>query len=228
MPCEANCHLTVTCLRIFTHSHALMLNSPDAHNQTMYIEAVNEIQSKIKKWAGSLVCLILHNYACRASGRHVHIYAFNVHPEQLQSAHDLLDKAEGRRAMRLVGILIRPNFWHYFRVTYSDDHNFIVRYMPGAVHNEALSYWTATLLFALTQLTPPPYTTAMPPGCMTFHTTSMCNITQNFWDWAHYPFFLQPFNLDQRRSRQILVSGLLHLTFLALSLRLGIQKVLHS
>ncbi|KAF8740687.1 hypothetical protein AX14_007587 [Amanita brunnescens Koide BX004] len=112
-----------------------------AHNQTMYIEAVNEIQSKIKK----------------ASGRHVHIYAFNVHPEQLQSAHDLLDKAEGRRAMR---------------VTYSDDHNFIVRYMPGAVHNEALSYWTATLLFALTQLTPPPYTTAMPPGCMTFHTTT--------------------------------------------------------
>ncbi|KAF8349312.1 hypothetical protein F5887DRAFT_878335 [Amanita rubescens] len=117
-----------------------MPNSPHASNQTTHIKALNEIRSKIKE----------------ASGRRVHIYAFNIHPDQLKSAYDLLDKAEQRRAMR---------------VTYSDDHNFIVRYMPGAVHEETCWSWAAALSFALTELTPPPHT-FMAPGCAACGTTT--------------------------------------------------------
>ena len=58
----------------------------------------------------------------------------------------------------------------------SDDHNFVVRYIPGSVHQEAHGYWTVTLLFALSQLTPPPHA-AMPPGCMVTRATSMLDTT---------------------------------------------------
>ena len=50
-----------------------------------------------------IVCLTF--YTCSASlavaSRSVHIFAFNVCPEELDAAHTLLDKSEGRRAMRL-------------------------------------------------------------------------------------------------------------------------------
>ena len=97
------------------------------------------------------------------------------------------------------------------------------RYMP--VQNEALFYWTAAPFFALARLTPPPHA-ATPPGCMGTGAPSTFDITDNLSLGS--PFFLQPFNLDRGRSRQMLVSGLTFLTFLALSSRLGIQKVLRS
>ena len=40
-------------------------------------------------------------YTCSASSRSVHIFTFNVRPEELDAAHTLLDKCEGRLAMRL-------------------------------------------------------------------------------------------------------------------------------
>ncbi|KAF8349843.1 hypothetical protein F5887DRAFT_942629 [Amanita rubescens] len=109
-------------------------------NETTYTEAVNEIRSKIKK----------------ASSRSIHIYAFNVCPEQLKSAHDFLDKSTGRRAMR---------------VTYSDDHNFIIRYIPGPVHGEAHVYWNTSLFLALARLTPPLHA-GMDPGCVGIGSTT--------------------------------------------------------
>ncbi|KAF8351356.1 hypothetical protein F5887DRAFT_1058236 [Amanita rubescens] len=113
---------------------------PNETTYTTYRKAVNQIQSKIKG----------------ADNRSVHIYAFNICPEQLKSAHDLLDKSEGRKAMR---------------VTYSDDHNFIVRHMGGRVHEEARVYWTATCFTALVQLTLSPHP-ANPPGCRGIGATS--------------------------------------------------------
>jgi len=46
---------------------------------------------------------------------------------------------------------------------YSDDHNFIIRYMPSQVHDEAHVYWRGALLIALVQLTPPAH--PVPLGC---------------------------------------------------------------
>jgi hypothetical protein len=109
-------------------------------NETTYRKAVNEIRSKIKD----------------ASRKSVHIYSFNVHPEQLEAAYTLLDKEEGRRSMR---------------VTYSDDHNFIIRYMPSPPHEEANMFWTINLASALLQLTPPPHP-VIPPGCMAVGSTT--------------------------------------------------------
>ncbi|KAF8227865.1 hypothetical protein L208DRAFT_1424622 [Tricholoma matsutake] len=113
-----------------TNLYALHISSHP--NETTYRKAVNDIRSNIKN----------------ALRRWVHIYSFNVHSEQLESAHALLDKEEERKSMR---------------VTYSDDHNFIVRYMPGPVHKEAHVSWDHALLFALAQLTPPLH--SLPPGC---------------------------------------------------------------
>jgi hypothetical protein len=44
----------------------------------------------------------LHSSASRNA---VHVYSFNVPEDELKSAHDLLDKEEERRAMRLVAIV---------------------------------------------------------------------------------------------------------------------------
>jgi len=108
--------------------------------KTTYRKAINEIRSKIKK----------------ASGGSVHLYSFNVHPEQLESAHASLDREEERKSMR---------------VTYSDDHNFIIRYMPSRAHEVAHVFWTTALFIALVQLTPPPHA-ALPPGCMGIGSTT--------------------------------------------------------
>jgi len=74
---------------------------------------------------------------------------FNVHPEELQSALAFLDKEEERKLMR---------------VTYSDDYNFIVRYMPSKVHEKAHLEFTILLAVALVLLTPAPHP-PRPPGC---------------------------------------------------------------
>ena len=52
----------------------------------------------------------------------------------------------------------------FFRVTYSPDHSFIVRYMPGRVHERAARYWDNALTCDLNKLilTPPQ---GEPPGC---------------------------------------------------------------
>jgi hypothetical protein len=122
----------------YVQLNTLHVSSPP--NETTYRKAVNEIRSKIKN----------------ASGGSVHIYSFNVHSEQLESAHTLLNKEEERKSMR---------------VTYSDDYNFIVRYMPSRAHEVAHVYWTTSLFIALLQLTPPPHA-AMPPGCIGIASTT--------------------------------------------------------
>lgn len=208
-----------------TNLYALHISSHP--NKTTYRKAMNDIRSNIKKWASLLASwqvYLIYFYTCSTLCRRVHIYSFNVHSEQLESAHALLDKEEERKSMRLVDIIQRPNFWLCFRVMYSDDHNFIVRYMPGPVHKEAHVSWDHALLFALVQLTPPPH--SLPPGCKGIAAMSMFDKTHN---WSRgLAYFLQPSNLDQGKSRQMPVSGLPHLAFLALSSRLGIQKVLPS
>jgi hypothetical protein len=100
-------------------------------NETTPQKVLNQIRSKIKN----------------ASDRHVHIYSFNVHPEQLEVAFALLDKQKQRQSMR---------------VTYSDDYNFVVRYMPGQLHKRAVIYWVICLSHALSHLMPPAY--PIPPG----------------------------------------------------------------
>ncbi|KAF5384148.1 hypothetical protein D9615_003266 [Tricholomella constricta] len=104
--------------------------SPPTHT---YRQAVNEIRSKIKN----------------ASRKSAHVYNFNLRPEELQSAFDLLEKVEGRKLIR---------------VTYSDDYNFIVRYMPSQVHERAHIAFTLLLNSALLRLTAAPYPD-LAPGC---------------------------------------------------------------
>jgi len=74
---------------------------------------------------------------------------FNVHPEELQSALAFLDKEEERKLMR---------------VTYSDDYNFIVRYMPSKAHERAYLQFNTLLAVALVLLTAAPHPSS-PPGC---------------------------------------------------------------
>ncbi|KAF5384186.1 hypothetical protein D9615_003258 [Tricholomella constricta] len=109
-------------------------------SQVTYRKAVNAIRSKIKN----------------ASRESVHIYKFNVPPEELHSALALLDKVEGRKLMR---------------VTYSDDYNFIVRYMPGEVHENIQLEFALHLNMALVLLTAAPHPTK-PPGCRNLGSTT--------------------------------------------------------
>jgi len=92
-----------------------------------------------------------------ASGKGVHIYSFSVHSDELESAHTLLDREEERRSMR---------------VTYSDEHNFIVRYMPSVVHETSASNWNILLSASLLQLTPLS-PNELPPGCMLTGSTTI-------------------------------------------------------
>lgn len=82
---------------------------------------------------------------------------FNVHPEELQSALAFLDKEEERKLMR---------------VTYSDDYNFIVRYMPSKVHENAHLEFTTLLTVALVLLTAAPHP-PRPPGCANVGATTL-------------------------------------------------------
>ncbi|KIJ99087.1 hypothetical protein K443DRAFT_180781 [Laccaria amethystina LaAM-08-1] len=50
------------------------------------------------------------------------------------------------------------------RVTYSNNHNFIVRCMPGSVHQAAHASWSTYTHQALRDLFPHPQPTAA-PGC---------------------------------------------------------------
>lgn len=84
-----------------------------------------------------------------ASPNAVHTYEFDIDENELQAAYNLLDKEEHRRAMR---------------VTYSNNPNFIVRYMPGSVHQAAHASWSIYTHQALRDLLPHPHPTAA-PGC---------------------------------------------------------------
>ena len=69
----------------------------------------------------------------------------------MEAVHSLLDKEEQRRSMRLVDVLQKPEFSdNFFRVTYSDDFNFIVRFMQSAVHDEASGFWVRDVISELT------------------------------------------------------------------------------
>ncbi|EDR04553.1 uncharacterized protein LACBIDRAFT_330473 [Laccaria bicolor S238N-H82] len=85
-----------------------------------------------------------------ASPNAVHIYEFKISENELQAAYNLLDEEEHRGAMR---------------VTYSNSHNFIVRYMPGSVHQAAHASWSIYTHQALRDLLPHPKPTAV-PGCV--------------------------------------------------------------
>jgi hypothetical protein len=59
----------------------------------------------------------------------------------------------------------------FFRVTFSEDYNFIVRYMPGRVHEVAHTFWSTNLFpNALLRLTPPPHNSEI--GCFGIGSTS--------------------------------------------------------
>jgi len=121
-------------------------------NVTTYKKAITEIRNKIKN----------------ASLRDVHIYKFNIRPDQLDSAHALLDKHEVRKEMR---------------VTYSDDYNFIIRYMPSPAHEIAYCFWHTDLIISLSQLSPPSL------GCMiTGHTTFQLGARKKQADAGMEPF----------------------------------------
>ena len=64
------------------------------------------------------------------------------------------------------------------RVTYSLDHNFIVRHIPGRVHAETIEHWNHAFTHALNGLilTPPD---PEPPGCVPIGSTSTFNSTFN-------------------------------------------------
>lgn len=81
----------------------------------------------------------------------VHIFCFNIFEEELEAAYSLLDKEEQRRAMR---------------VTYSNDSNFIVRFVPSAMHNVASAVWTQQVTIALLALIPNGLGLWGPLGCM--------------------------------------------------------------
>lgn len=84
-----------------------------------------------------------------ASPNAVHIYEFKIGENELQAAYNLLDEEEHRGAMR---------------ITYSNSHNFILRYMPGSVHQTAHTSWSIYTHQALRELLPHPKPTAA-PGC---------------------------------------------------------------
>jgi hypothetical protein len=75
----------------------------------------------------------------------------------------LLDKEHERGAMRLVDVLQIIKLLTCFRVTFNDDHNFIIKYMPGPTHEEAIRIWDILLFSALSHLTNTPQLPA--PGC---------------------------------------------------------------
>jgi hypothetical protein len=67
---------------------------------------------------------------------------------------------------------------YVFRVTYSDDYNFIVRYRPSEVHELAHLEFTTLLAVALVLLTVPPHP-PRPPGCRNVGATSTFDGTPN-------------------------------------------------
>ena len=97
--------------------------------------------------------------------------------------------------------------------------------MPNPVHVEAHLHWITALFHALTVLTTPPQN-SLAPGCKPVGATSMFDGLNTLILGS--PFFLQLFNLERGRSRQILVSDLPTLIIQVLFLRLAIQKVSHS
>ena len=58
-----------------------------------------------------------------------------------------------------------------FRVTYNLDHNFVVRYMPGRVHQMTIQYWNYAFAHALNGLVSIPLD-PFPPGCEPIGATS--------------------------------------------------------
>ena len=66
----------------------------------------------------------------------------------------------------------------YFRVTYSFDHNFILRHMPGRVHEATIRNWDTAFTDALRGLILTP-TEPGTPGCEPIGSTSTFNRTFN-------------------------------------------------
>lgn len=122
--------------------------------------------------------------------------------------------------MRLVDVLQISSSLTCFRVTFSADHNFIIKYMPGQPHQEAIRIWDILLFSALSHLTNTPQLPA--PGCKPIGSRSTFNKTPSLC--FGLPSFIQPLILDQGR-RQMAVSALQVLCSRVSSLRLGTQKV---
>ena len=66
----------------------------------------------------------------------------------------------------------------YFRVTYSLDHNFIVRHMPDRVHEATIRNWDIAFTDALRGLIVAPAEPGT-PGCEPVGSTSTFNSTLN-------------------------------------------------
>ena len=136
---------------------------------------------------------ILHwFYTCSASSSSVHIFAFNVHPEELDIAHTLLDKnARDKRPWgeNFIDILQRT----FLTLTYSDDHNFIIRYILGLVHHNIHTFWTMAISQALLLLTQPPHD-PVPPRCQGIRATSMFHGMNNLSQFTslHLAYQLGP------------------------------------
>lgn len=83
------------------------------------------------------------------------IYSFNIPQDELDLAYKLLDKQEERKSMK---------------ITYNEDFNFVIRYMPGGAHEAASFTWAILLGLALVAAAPghqfPPGLTSM--GATTF------------------------------------------------------------
>ena len=137
-------------------------------NKIAYRQVISQIRSRAEMWA----CLLFQTgglshvlWTYRASPNTVHIYKFEIDENELQAGCSLLDQEEHRRAMRWVGIgnlTISQCFWSCFRVTYSHEYNFIVRYVPGSVHQAAHASWSIYMHQALRDLLPHPQPTAAP------------------------------------------------------------------
>jgi len=110
-----------------------------------------------------------------------------------------------------------------FRVTYSLDHNFIIRHIPGRVHEATIRNWDTAFTDALRGLILAPTEPGI-PGCKPVGSTSMFNRAFNLSFCL--PILTQHLTWDRGRNSQIVVSGPLDLTIPALSLRLGAPKVL--
>jgi hypothetical protein len=111
----------------------------------------------------------------------------------------------------------------YFRVTYSLDHNFIIRHMPGRVHEATIRNWDIAFTDALRGLIAAPTEPGI-PGCKPVGSTSTFNWVFN--SSFRSPVLPQPLTWDRGRNSQIVVSSPLDPSIPALSSRSGAPKVL--
>jgi len=67
----------------------------------------------------------------------VAVYSFNVHQSELELAYVLVDKLNSRKNMR---------------ITYNDEYNFVIKYMPSTAHVISHNFWTFSLIASLVLL----------------------------------------------------------------------------